>query len=198
MLKSLPLLAASVLVPRTRACVLCRAQKVTAPPRPGCGPPPRAAAAAGVAAAVAAAPAYAVADAPGGDAPLIAAARGGGPQPGFGGAVIFLARQRMQARVLVAIMSGMSDIRITAMLLQCCSRCLHLGKGSTRGLSPCAGAVRQVDDLCGATPPLPVQACDCTILTHLCILGHNMHQTCRQPKHAPSLNALLAASHKRI
>ena len=74
MLKSLPLLAASVLVLRTRACVLCRAQKVTAPPRPGCGPPPRAAAAAGVAAAVAAAPAYAVADAPGGDAPLIAAA----------------------------------------------------------------------------------------------------------------------------
>ena len=68
------LLAASVLVPRTRACILCRAQKVTAPPRPGCGPPPRAAAAAGVAAAVAAAPAYAVADAPGGDAPLIAAA----------------------------------------------------------------------------------------------------------------------------
>ena len=63
-----------MLVPRTRACVLCRAQKVTAPPRPGCGPPPRAAAAAGVAAAVAAAPAYAVADAPGGDAPLIAAA----------------------------------------------------------------------------------------------------------------------------
>ena len=75
MLKSMPLLlAASVLVPRTRACILCRAQKVTAPPRPGCGPPPRAAAAAGVAAAVAAAPAYAVADAPGGDAPLIAAA----------------------------------------------------------------------------------------------------------------------------
>ena len=74
MLKSLPLLAASVLVPRTRACILCRAKKVTAPPRPGCGPPPRAAAAAGVAAAVAAAPAYAVADAPGGDAPLIAAA----------------------------------------------------------------------------------------------------------------------------
>ena len=74
MLKSLPLLAASVLVPRTRACVLCRAQKVTAPPKPGCGPPPRAAAAAGVAAAVAAAPAYAVADAPGGDAPLLAAA----------------------------------------------------------------------------------------------------------------------------
>lgn len=68
------LLAASVLVPRTRACILCRAQKVTAPPRPGCGPPPRAAAAASVAAAVAAAPAYAVADAPGGDAPLIAAA----------------------------------------------------------------------------------------------------------------------------
>ena len=47
---------------------------MTAPPKPGCGPPPRAAAAAGVAAAVAAAPAYAVADAPGGDAPLIAAA----------------------------------------------------------------------------------------------------------------------------
>ena len=63
-----------MLVLRTRACVLCRAQKVTAPPRPGCGPPPRAAAAAGVAAAVATAPAYAVADAPGGDAPLIAAA----------------------------------------------------------------------------------------------------------------------------
>ena len=74
MLKSLPLLAASVLVPRTHACILCRAKKVTAPPKPGCGPPPRAAAAAGVAAAVAAAPAYAVADAPGGDAPLIAAA----------------------------------------------------------------------------------------------------------------------------
>ena len=74
MLKSLPLLAASVLVPRTHACILCRAKKVTAPPKPGCGPPPRAAAAAAVAAAVAAAPAYAVADAPGGDAPLIAAA----------------------------------------------------------------------------------------------------------------------------
>ena len=74
MLKSLPLLAASVLVPRTHACILCRAKKVTAPPKSGCGPPPRAAAAAGVAAAVAAAPAYAVADAPGGDAPLIAAA----------------------------------------------------------------------------------------------------------------------------
>jgi hypothetical protein len=72
MLISLFLAAASVR--ETRACVLCRAKKVTAPPRPGCGPPPRAAAAAGVAAAVAAAPAYAVADAPGGDAPLIAAA----------------------------------------------------------------------------------------------------------------------------
>ena len=71
MLKSLiPLILAT----RTRACVLCRAKKVTVPPKPGCGPPPRAAAAAGVAAAVAAAPAYAVADAPGGDAPLIAAA----------------------------------------------------------------------------------------------------------------------------
>jgi len=71
MLKSLVSL---ILATRTRACILCRAKKVTAPPRPGCGPPPRAAAAAGVAAAVAAAPAYAVADAPGGDAPLIAAA----------------------------------------------------------------------------------------------------------------------------
>ena len=72
MLISLILAAASVQT--TRACILCRAKKVTAPPKPGCGPPPRAAAAAGVAAAVAAAPAYAITDTPGGDAPLIAAA----------------------------------------------------------------------------------------------------------------------------
>ena len=70
----LKLLVSLILATRARACILCRAKKVTAPPKSGCGPPPRAAAAAGVAAAVAAAPAYAVADAPGGDAPLIAAA----------------------------------------------------------------------------------------------------------------------------
>ena len=74
MLKSLPLLAASVLVPRTRACVLCRAQKVTAPPRPGCGPPPRRRGRGRRRRRRRRAPPYAVADAPGGDAPLIAAA----------------------------------------------------------------------------------------------------------------------------
>ena len=71
------LLAASVLVPRTRACILCRAQKVTAPPRPGCGPPPRArrrGRGRRRRPVAARSRPLAVADAPGGDAPLIAAA----------------------------------------------------------------------------------------------------------------------------